>query len=128
MEQTRSDLLKTTDASSSSISYKNKYENITDEKFKNHLLVGKDKTRFELVYFILNTLHHVVNSGYWYYYCQNRRDKCQMCKIPKIFTDFVNNIDNNIFDYEFLYFYYTKLTKELMKLINHKKKTVSNAF
>ena len=51
-----------------------------------------------------------------------------MCKIPKIFTDFVNDIDNNIFDYELLYFYYTRLTKELPKLIDHKKKSVSNAF
>ena len=33
MEQTRSDLLKTTDVSSSSNSYKNKYENITNEEF-----------------------------------------------------------------------------------------------
>ena len=32
-----------------------------------------------------------------------------MCKIPNIFTDFVYDIDNNIFDYEFLYFYYTRL-------------------
>ena len=96
---------------------KNKYENITDEEFKNHLLVVKDKTRFELVYFILNTLHDIVNSGYWYCHCQNCKGKCQMCKTPKIFTDFVNDIDNNIFDYEFLYFYYTRFTKELLKLI-----------
>ena len=64
MEQTRSNLLKTTDASSSSNSYKNKYENTTNEEFKNHALIDKDKTRFELVYFILNTLYHIVNSGY----------------------------------------------------------------
>ena len=64
MERTRSDLLKTTDAFSSSSSYKNKYENITDEEFKNHLLIGKNKNHFKLVYFILNTLHHVLDSGY----------------------------------------------------------------
>ena len=40
-----------------------------------------------------------------------------MCKTPKIFTDSVNDIDNSIFDYEFLYFYYTRFTKELLKLI-----------
>ena len=40
----------------------------------------------------------------------------------KIFTDFVNDIDNNIFDHEFLYFYYMRLTKELLKLSGHKKK------
>ena len=42
-----------------------------------------------------------------------------MCKIPEIFTNFINNIDNNIFEYEFRYFYYTKLTKELLKLIDY---------
>ena len=128
MEQTRSDLLKTTDASSSSNSYKSKYENITDKKFKNHLLIGKDKTRSELVYFILNTSHHIANSGYWCCYCQNRRGKCQMCKIPKIFTDFVNDINNYIFDYEFLYFYYMTLTKQLLKLIDHKKKDCTECY
>ena len=44
---------------------------ISGEECKNNLLVGKDKTHFELVYFIVNTLHHIVNSGYWYCYCQN---------------------------------------------------------
>ena len=126
MDQTRSNLLKTTDSSSSSP--RNKYENITDEEFKNHPLVGKDKSRFELVYFILNTLHHIFDSGYWYCYCQKRRGKCQMCKIPKIFTNFINDIDSNIFDYEFLYFYYTKLTKELLKLIDRNRKNCIDCF
>ena len=77
MEQTRSDLLKTSNASSSSASnsYKNKYDNITNEEFKNRLLIGKNKTRFELVYSILNTLHYILDSGCWYCYCQNRRGK-----------------------------------------------------
>ena len=117
MDQTRSNVVKNTDASFSSSS-RNKYENITDEEFKNHLLVGKDKTRFELVYLILNTLHHICDSGYWYCYCQNRRGKCQMCKILKILTNFMKDIDNNIFDYKFLLFYYTKLTKKLLKSID----------
>ena len=128
MEQTRSNLLKATDVFSSFNSYKNKYENITDEEFKNHLLVGKNKTRFELVYFILNTLHHIVNSGYWYCYCQNRRGKCQMCKTPKLFTKIMEDIDNNMFDQEFLLFHYTKLTKKLLKLIDHDKKECINSF
>ena len=120
MDQTRSNV-KSTSASSSS-SPRSNYENITDEEFKKHLLVGKDKTHFELVYFILNTLHHICDSGHWYCYCENRRGKCKMCKIPKIFTNFMKDIENNIFDYKFLLFYYTKLTKELFKLIDHHKK------
>ena len=58
MDQTRSNVVKNTNASSSS-SHRNKYENITDEEFKKSLLVDKNKTRFQLVYFILNTLHHI---------------------------------------------------------------------
>ena len=126
MDKARSSPLKIADASSSSP--RNKYENITDEEFKNHLLTGKDKTCFELVYFILNTLHHICHSGYWYCYCQNRSGKCEMCKMPKIFTNFINDIDNNIFNYEFLYFYHTKLTKELLRLINHNRKDCIECF
>ena len=51
-----------------------------------------------------------------------------MCKIPKIFTNFINDIDSNIFDYEFLYFYYTKLTKELLKLIDRNRKNCIDCF
>ena len=127
MDQTRSNIVKNTNASSSS-SPRNKYENIADEEFKKHLLVGKDKTLFELVYFILNTLHHICDSGHWYCYCQDRRGKCRMWKIPKIFTNFMKDIDIKIFDYKFLLFYYTKLTKELLKLIDHDKKDCIDCF
>ena len=101
---------------------RNKYSDITKKEFKDHLLVGKKKSRFELVYFILNTLYHISNPGYWYCYCQSPgKGKCQMCMIPKIFVNFTQDIENNIFDYEFLFFYYTKLSKELLKLIPHGK-------
>ena len=51
-----------------------------------------------------------------------------MCKIPKKFTNFMKDIDNNIFDYKFPLFYYTKSTKKLLKLIDHDKNIVSIAF
>ena len=126
MDHTRSNV-KSTDASSSS-SPRNIYENITDEEFKKHPLVGKDKTHFELVYFILNTLNHICDSGCCYCYCQNRRGTCQMCKIPKIFTNFMKDIENNIFNYEFLLFYYIKLTKAFFRLIDHDKKDCIDCF
>ena len=44
-----------------------------------------------------------------------------MRAIPKIFASFTSDIDNNIFDYEFLFFYCTKLSKERLKLIYHGK-------
>ena len=30
---------------------------------------------YELVYFILNTLHLTVSNGYWYCYCNNENEK-----------------------------------------------------
>ena len=44
-----------------------------------------------------------------------------MRAIPKIFASFTSDIDNNIFDYEFRFFYCTKLSKERLKLIYHGK-------
>ena len=81
MEQTTSDPVKINGASSSS--YRNKYEDTTDEKFKKHLLFGKNKSCFELVYIIL--LHHIYDSRYWYCYCQNRRGKCIFLQSTKSF-------------------------------------------
>ena len=97
-------------------------------EFKEYLLFGKSKNCSDLVYSILNTLHHICNSGYWYCYCQHRTSTCQMCKIPKIFSNFVNDVDNNIFDYNFLFFYYTKLVNELLKLIDHGRKDCIECF
>ena len=34
-----------------------------EEEFKNLILMGKSKTRYEIVNFILHTLHNSVNSG-----------------------------------------------------------------
>ena len=42
-----------------------------------------------------------------------------MCKIPKIFVNFSQNIENNIFDYDFLFFCYAKFSREPLKLIDH---------
>ena len=40
----------------------NKYSDITEKEFKEHLLFGKNKSCFDLEYFILNTLYHISNS------------------------------------------------------------------
>ena len=107
---------------STNTSPRNKYSDITEKEFKEHLLFGKNKSRFDLEYFILNTLYHISNSGYWHRYSQSPdKGKCQMCKTPTIFSNFSRDIEHNIFDYDFLFFYYTKLFKELLKLIDHGK-------
>ena len=54
------------------------------------------------------------------YYCQNKQ-KYQICVIPKYFSDFEKDVEKNIFDYNFLFWYHTKLCKELIKLFDHKK-------
>ena len=51
-----------------------------------------------------------------------------MCKIPKMFTNFMKDIDNSIFGYKFLLFCYIRLTKELLKLIDHNKKDCIDCF
>ena len=52
-----------------------------------------------------------------------KNDKCQICKIPKIFSDFEKDLEKN-YDYDFLFWYYTKLCKELIKIFDRKKECV----
>ena len=89
--------------------------------------------RLDLIFFILNTLHHIKNSGYWYCYCtetsflkkkwfQNAKcclpSRCQLCVILEIFDGFVSFIDRNRFNSPELRKYYKKLKKELIKCFN----------
>ena len=102
------------------------YATMTKDKFKKNILMGKPKSRYQLVFFS-NTLHHIVeasNSTY-YCYCQSQ-EKCKTCTIPIIFSNFKKDIENNIFDCNFLFWYYTKHCNEL--LFDQKKKIVSNLF
>lgn len=99
---------------------------MTKAEFKDLILMGKSKTRYEIVYFILNTLHNIVNSGGYYCYCSNT-DKCKVCAIPMIFVDFKIDVEKNMFDINFLFNYYTKLFHELLELFDQKK-IVSDAF
>ena len=105
------------------------YSSMSKEEFKELILIGRLKTRFELAYFILNTLHHIVNSGGWYCHCHHFEEgrKYKFFSIPMIFKDFEKDIERNIFDVNFLFNYYTKLCHELLELFD-KKKMVSNAF
>ena len=87
---------------------------MTEERFKNLILMGKSKTRYEIVYFILHTLHNSVNSGGWYCYCPDiETSKCKMCAILIGFLNFEKDVEKNMFDASFLFNYYTKLCHEL---------------
>ena len=106
--------------SSRSPSPENKYSNTSKEEFEKLIMLDREKTRFKIVYFILNTLSHLVNSSQWYCYCQ-RTDCCQICKILSMFSDFEKIIDKNMFNMELLNSYYYQLTKQLFKLFDKKK-------
>ena len=80
------------------------------------------KTRYQLVFCILTTLHFIQNDGGCYCYCQDNQ-KCKMCTIPIIFSGFEKYVENNIFDYEFL----LNFAKSWFKFLTTKKNK-SNAF
>ena len=68
----------------------------TQQLKKKFILIGKSKTRYQLVYFLLNTLHKIVSAGS--YYCHCDEEKCKICTIPVIFIDFEIDVEKNIFD------------------------------
>lgn len=43
------------------------------EEFRKLILMGKSKSRYELMFFILNTLHHIVNSASYCCYCNEKK-------------------------------------------------------
>ena len=75
----------------------------------------------------MNTLYNAVDSRS-YCYCDEKKDgKCQICIISIIFTGFEKIVEKNSFNYNFLFWNYTKLCKELIQLFD-KKKIALNAF
>ena len=104
------------------------YATMTKDEFKKYILMSKPKSRCQLVYFILNTLHNIIEAPYLTYYCYcQSQEKWKICTIPIIFRNFEKDIENNIFDCNFLLWYYTKLCNELIQLFDQKK-IVSNPF
>ena len=84
-------------------------------EFEKEILEIPERTRYDLVYFILNTFHLTVSNGYWYCYCNNEnKKKIKLCTIPTIFFDFESDIDKNMFNISFLNFYHSRLCHELM--------------
>ena len=99
------------------------YSRMSKKEFESLILIGKLKTRYELVYFILNSLHHITKSNFWYYYCEDlSNEKCRMRIIGMIFCDFENEVERNLFDYNCLFWYYTTLCRELLQLFDEKKR------
>ena len=98
------------------------YSRMSKKEFESLILIGKPKMRYELVYFILNSLHHITKSNFWYYYCEDlSNEKCRMRIIAMIFCYFENEVERNLFDCNCLFWYYTTLCRELLQLFDEKK-------
>lgn len=72
------------------------YSTMSKEDFKKLILMGKSKTRYQLVYIILNTLHHIVSAASYYYYCYDN-EHCKICPISIIFSNFEKDVEKDIF-------------------------------
>ena len=100
-------------------------QTITKDEFFKSITTDK-KDRFAVVFFILNTLNFIENSGDYYCYCEKipqenclkrlKSNFCQICKIPSIFYDFESFVNKNRFNMDKLCKYYDRLFKELVKL------------
>ena len=69
----------------------------TRDEFKKEILNDQKRSRYDLVFLMLNILHHIQPSGGYYYYCEKIKHKCRMCAIPMIFCNFEKDIDKNMF-------------------------------
>ena len=90
----------------------NRYTNTSLQDFRKLIMLDREKTCFELVYFILNTLNHLLGANHWYCYCEKmyvkvdglviyskyRASHGQVCKRPHIFPDFEKDINQNMFN------------------------------
>ena len=97
------------------------YKNMKKEDFIKKINVYN--SRFDLRFFLLNTLSQLIFNGWWHCICnedRNEKNKCTIGKIQMIFFDFENDLDKNMFDEEFLYDYNTKLKHHLLELSKKK--------
>lgn len=98
---------------------------ITRDGFEKEKLFGEKKTRYESVFYMLNIPHHIRSSGYYYCYCDKKKEgKCKICAIPVIFSNFKKDIERNMFDVDFLNSCYGKFSHELMELFDENKSCI----
>ena len=95
---------------------------MTKDEFKKEILIGQKKSRFDVIFFVLNTLHQIQSSGYLYCYCDEKKKlKCQLCGIPTILLEFEKDTEKNMFDLDLLHFYYSKLCFKWNQLFDEDK-------
>ena len=81
-------------ASSANDPWVSPYPNLTKDEFLTMILMGASKTRYQLGFFILNTLHFI-QIDRSYYYCQDNQ-KCKICLIPIIFSGFEGDVETTM--------------------------------
>ena len=59
------------------------------------------KNRFDLLYFLINTLLHITYNGWYYWYCRDT-DKCLLGLDPSNFRWVRKKYTEKMFDYNFL--------------------------
>ena len=102
------------------------WKQINRDNFKMEILIGqKKKKRYELVFLIINILHHIQSSGCWHCHCDKKKQgKCKMCARPLIFSNFEKDIDRNMFGVVFLESCYSKFCHEPMELYDKDKSSI----
>lgn len=84
-----------TTATKSATTTVSEYSTMSKQDFKKLILMGKSKTRYQLVYIILNTLYHTVSAAS-YHYCYDN-EHCKIYPIPIIFSNFEKDVEKDMF-------------------------------
>ena len=83
-----------------------KYRKMTKKQFEDLITVNRND-RYEVIYFISNTLNFILNGSSWYCYGEKIKIEkdgvvstprlhsghCQSCRIPELFPDLERDID-----------------------------------
>ena len=100
------------------------YANLAKDEFEKMILMGEKKNMswfFSFVtLYILSLIMGTITVAV------KKKDKCQICKIPKIFSDVEKDVEKN-YDYNFLFGIILNSVKSWLNFLITKK-NVSNAF
>ena len=98
------------------------HKSLTKNQYVNQ--IWNFNSRYDLFFFIMNTLSHIVYNRYYYCYYEELKLKCSICKFSQIFRDFNKGLMDHIFDYEYLKNYNDKLFPHLTKIFHLKKDSI----
>lgn len=84
------------------------------------------KGRYDLFFFLMNTLLQIKFDRYRYCFCDtlDNEEKCQFCVISTEFCDFEKDLNDNMIELEYLQNYQSQLYSYLCKLFYIKKELI----